>query len=367
MLAKDIVNQLAKVLPRVTDIFSTTLAVDSVSNVGRTVTVGTIGKHGLVNGQGIIVSGTSQLYELATLTQADGIAQAETLADNDLTYGDPARPNVLISGANETDYNGIKPLLAVSNRRQFAFQVPISTTSPATGTIFLNDDFRSVFNGNVAVAVVDSTTFTYEVPDSLPEPQDGTINGDNMSIRTSARVARAVDIEKAIASYTEQPEGKAWCFVVLGDQVINRDRLIYSDAAQAVSKSDHIRMREIEPVELFVFIPTTQEISGADAKDLCSGEIKVAVLKSLFLFKVPSQTTDRVWSKLTPTENGTHGYNNAYYIHRFGFEQLIDLVVADGVEEDTDRAFRDINFSVSNSHGEIVWGADTNLDGAPLP
>jgi len=366
MIAEDIVKQLASTLPKVTGLFSDALDILSMGNVGAIVTVTTNTPHGLKSNQGVVVTGTAQRYSLVVLTQLLGIASAETTIDNDLTLGDPARPNIIISGADQTEYNGSHALVGVANRRNFSFQVDSNAVSPATGALFLEDDFRSAFNGLAVVTVVDTTTFTYSTGATGPTPENSSVNGTNAAIRTNARVARVVDVERAIASYTKQETGKAWAFVTLGDQVISRDRSIFTDAAQTLSKMDKVRVREIQPVEIYVFLPSTDEISGAIAKDLSSGEIKTAIYKSIFLFKAVSQLSDPVWSLITPVENGTFSYNNAYYIHRFLFEQMIDLVLSDGIDLDTDRAFRDIDFSTTNDFNEVIWSATVDLDEEPL-
>ncbi len=364
MNAEEIVTQLAIVLPTATDLFSNTLDVLSIANVGNVVTVVTDGNHGLVANQGVVVSSTAQLYSVDTLTQSDGIAECATTGDNDLTFGDPARPNITIIGANEPGYNDDHALLNVLNRRNFQFQVDEATPGIATGTIFLQDSFRSHFNGRFFINVISTTSFSYDLGLANP-PIDNTISG-TPSIKTSVRVAKAANIERTLDSYTKQLDGELWGFVVMGDQTISRDRAILSDAAQTISKADKVRIREIQPVAVYVFIPTTEEISGGDAKDLAITDVKKAIFKALFRFKPSSNLADPVWSLLTPVSNGTFAYSLAYYVHIYQFEQAVDLVIDDGVVDDQDRAFRDVDFSTNNEFGELIWSASVDLDEQPL-
>lgn len=364
MKADDIVTQLQKILPIQTDLFSDTLTTTSVTNVGNIVTVVTSSAHGLATGVAVVIAGTAQLFQLASLIQTSGIATGVTVQDNDLTFGDPASPSAVISGADQSGYNGTKTLLNVLNRRTFQFQVDTATVTPATGTIFLEDSFRSDFNGRFAIVVVNTTTFTYDLGLATP-PLDSTLSGTPI-VRTGARISKLINIDRGVDSYTKQLDKKLWGFVVLGDQTISRDRRILSDASQTINKMDHIRIREIQPVSVYIFIPTENEISGADAKDLAVSEVKKAIYSSIFLFKPPSELSDTVWSKLTPVSNGTFVYSLAYYVHEFVFEQEIDLVLADGVIEDDDRAFRDLDFNVNNTFGVDIYNADVNLDEQPL-
>lgn len=362
MKAEEIVTQMIKVLPTVTDFFSDPLDVGSVSNVGPIVTVITDTDHGMETGRGITVSGSSQLFPVSVLSQSDGIASCTTSDDNDLTTGDPARPNIEIIGANESEYNGEHLLLNVFNRRNFKFQIDSGAPAIATGTIFLNDTFRSAFNGRFAVTVVGLRAFTYTVSGS---PANDTI-GQTISIKNSVRVAKSISIERAIESYTKQESNKMWAFVVLGDVTTSRDRAIIADASETLSKADKVRVREIELLEIYVFIPTGDEISGAVAKDLAKNEVKKALYSAIFLYKASSVQNDPVWSLLTPVNNTALSHNGAYYIHVYNWERAIDIVQSDGVIADTDKAFRDIDFSTTNEFGETIWSASVDLDDQPL-
>ncbi len=360
MKAADLVEQLASVLPQVTSLFSSTLTVSSITNIGNLVTVTTSSEHGLATGQAVVVTGTTQQYSIDTLTQIDGIASAATTNDNDLTYGDPASPNVTISGANESDYNGSHVLTAVSNRRNFQFLVDDGADTPATGTIFLEDSFRSIFNGVFIITAASTTTFTYTVA-ACATPEDDSIGGTAV-VRTSVRVSRVVDVERAISSYTQQDANALWAFVVLGDQIISRDRSIRSDGNQTLTKADAVRVREVQPFDVFVIIPTSADLTGGAAKDLAANEVKIALYRALFRFVAPEVLSDPVWCQIAPNSNNTFLYEKAYYVHQFSFERSVDLVVDDGVQVDDDRAFRDLEFSHTNDESVTIWSATVDLD-----
>ena len=362
MKAADIVKQLAKTLPLNTNEFSKLLAFSSMTNVGNLITVITTSPHKLITGAGIVVTGTSQKYPIDVLTRFGTIATCSTTVDNDLTSGDPARPNITLSGADQAGYNGAHKLLAVANRRNFTFEVDISTPTPGTGVIFLEDGFRSAFNGRFIITVLNPTTFNFTVSGTVA---DNTVGG-TPSIKTSVRVAKSVTIERALEAYTSQLQGDMWAFVILDDTTQSKDRAILDDASRILTKSDRVRAREVQTVDIYVFIPTEDKLDGADAKDLARNEIKKAIYQSLFLFNVPSIFNDAVFSLLTPVSDGTFIYELAYYVHVFRFERVIDLVRSDGVELTTDVAFRDITFDAANEFGEITWSATVDLDDQPL-
>ena len=94
--------------------------------------------------------------------------------------------------------------------------------------------------------------------------------------------------------------------------------------------------------------------------------IKKAIYSSLLAFKPESVFNDPVWSLLTPVSSRTFLYNGAFYVHVYEFEQAIDFVASDGVIDNTDRAFRDIEFSAANEFHEIIWSASVDLDDQPL-
>ena len=81
--------------------------------------------------QSIRLFGTRANFPISTsIIQAAGLATATTATPHDLITGDL----VTVSGATQTDYNGVVSV-TVTSTTVFTYAVAAGTVSPATGTI----------------------------------------------------------------------------------------------------------------------------------------------------------------------------------------------------------------------------------------
>lgn len=82
---------------------------------------------------------STQSITLLSLTRSGSLATATTLTDHNLGNG----MQVVISGANETDFNGTFTITVISNK-QFTYTVSGTPSTPATGTILATGDYAKV-------------------------------------------------------------------------------------------------------------------------------------------------------------------------------------------------------------------------------
>lgn len=366
MKAEYIIRQLYDTVPFITDYFSETVNVTSLSRSGSTVTAITSVPHGLLTGQYVNITGAKTPTLITSLTQSNGIATAVTNQDHDLTEGGWF-PNVEISGANQSGYNGTFELLRVPNRITFTYKLTSNPTSPATSTgdILLLTAGIGTYNGRYAVTVVNSTTFTYQIDSTPYSPPSGTI-----SLKKNIRISGAATLDRAVEGYTKQATNKLWAFVVLDDTQINKDRFLRNDMVATRSTADDYRMRVIKNFSVYIFAPSTEGISARTERDLME-DIEVILYKSLLAIKIPSPYTEPTWSLVTPSGNGISEYNRAYYIHRFQFQTSFDILIEDTAYNPFTRAFRDISLNYYDFteplDGQIIASADFSLDDEPLP
>lgn len=351
------------VAPKLTDKFSSAISVASLSRSGATVSALSVG-HGLTTGDYVTIKGA---YEgnPATITSADGVATVTTTNDHDLTEIGPHQYNVYpfnqatISGADQGEYNGTFNVASVPNRKSFTYNISGSPASPATGTITLLQD---TYNGRYEITVVDDDNFTFQIVGTPETPATGTITAE-----TEARISGAVSIERAVRGYTKQLNGKLWAFVVIGDITISKDRNIFSDATSTMSQQEEWRQRLIEPLSVFVFIPSTSSLSSRLSRDLVE-DIRPILYKSLVGVKFPTTLTDETWSMLTPVGDRMSGEasDDSFYVHEFMFERVVDMTYVDTVGPDDNNAFRDFNMTsnIEGGTGDLDFEAD--LDDEPL-
>ena len=362
MRAKDFILQLSAKLPALVDDFTTSFSVNSLTRSGTTVTATTSTVHGLSIGKSVNVVGAQTPITISTIDRVGIVATLVTAADHDMTQG--AFTTVEISGATESEFNGTFTLLKVKNRRTITFQVADSGPTSATGSpILLNGSSPlQSYNGLKKVtAVPTTTTFEYEITDTtLFTPASGTITA-----KTNPRISGAADDERALASYTRQPTDDAWLYVVVNDAIANKSRTLEIDGTDNIQRTNHFKQFLAQTVSLFVFIPTSAQISGRKARDRAE-ELFGPICQSVLFAKFDSLLASGKYNALMFNEHGFHGYNTAFYIHRFTFEMQLLMGVDDTVGADDDVAFRDITMSQGHNVGTGVINSEIDLDDEPL-
>ncbi len=363
MRAKDFIQQLSARLPTFVDDFTTSFSISSLTRSGTSVTATTTTAHGLAVGKSVNVVGAQTPITISSITRVGIVATLVTAADHDMTEG--VFTTVEISGANEPEFNGTFTLLKVKNRRTITFKVADSGPTSSTGlTLLLNGSSPlQSYNGlkNVT-AVPTTTTFQYEITDStLFTPASGTITA-----KTQPRISGAATSERALASYTAQKTDDAWLYVVMNDAVANKSRTLEIDGTDNIQRTNHFKQFIAQTISLFVFIPTSGQISGRKAMDRAQ-ELFRPISQSILFAKFDSLLANGKYDALMFNEHGLEGYNTAFYIHRYTFEMQLLMGIDDTIGADEDVAFRDISMSQGHNVGTGVITSEIDLDDEPLP
>jgi hypothetical protein len=364
--ASDIIAQLRAVLPKLSDDFTDSVSITSLVRSGSTVTATTSSNHGLETGNYISITGAFEANVITSLTRDGSVVTGVTTDNHDLTAPGLGQPKIfdfnkaVVSGATESEYNGTHELTGVTNRKTFVYAVSGTPTTPATGSPVLLQD--TGYNGRVEVTVTSKTTFAYEITTTPNSPAVGT-----MLAKKEARVSGAVSLTRAIRGYTEQAANSLWAFVVVGDVTVSKDRSIFNDATQTISKQDEWRQRLIEPFSVFIVIPATDSISARPARDKAE-DVRPLLYQSLLGVGFPTTLTNQGWSLVTAAGDRFVGETsgNALYIHEFRFERVVDVTYEDTSLPDDNNAFRDFNFdaTIEGTTGDL--DADIDLDETPL-
>lgn len=171
MQALQIINQLKAVLPKYTSDFTTNLAISSLTRSSSVVTAITSTTHGLSVGNKVLITGAKTPITISSLTRNGTYALAITASDHNLVKN---QPNVEISGANQTAYNGIHNLI---------WKTPIIliqsiTISGTTATVTTTTDHGLVDDPNVEIQISGVAPSQYNgnyTLDSVPTPTTFTI------------------------------------------------------------------------------------------------------------------------------------------------------------------------------------------------
>lgn len=362
MRSQDVINQLAIVLPTLVDDFTDQFNVTSLTRSGTTVTANTDTPHGLTVGKQVSINGAQTPIDIISIDRVGMIATLITSADHDITEN--AGFDVQISDANEAEFNGTFTLYSVPNRRTIKFKVADTGPLSATGSpLLLNGtNIFQTYNGLREVTAVPTTTsFEYEIPDStLFSPASGTIIA-----KTNPRISGGVDFEVINNAYTKHLSGQAWAFVVIGDSLADKNRNIDTDSTDNIQSGHYFNQRLIQSIQIFVFLPTSEQISARKARDRCE-ELLKPICNSILGYRFPSLVENEN-NPLMLSGHGAQAYSKAYYVHQYAFEATLQLGPSDIFTPTDDVAFRDMDLTMNLDVGTESIETLIDLDDEILP
>jgi hypothetical protein len=358
MRAADIVNQLAAKLPLFSDRFTTNIAVSSLTQAAGVATATSVA-HGLTAGKQVNIIGAKVPIAISSLTRSGAVGTLVTSTPHDMTAG--YSTTVEIANAVEAAFNGTFTILTVPTRNSVTFTMADSGATVATGTpLLLNgSSYLNQYNGlrNI-IAAPTPDTFTFAVPATLYSPARGTIYA-----RSLPRISAVLQEDIIVDAYTKQPQNDIWAFVVLGDVTASKSRQTETDAVSNIQRGEHFRVQLIQPVTIYVVVPSAQEQAGRLARDTCE-ELLKPICQSLLMKRFDSLLTVGMKGPLQFVGHGFAAYSRAYYMHAYQFMQVADMTFGDTVGYDDDVAFRDIGLTIANNLGTgTIATASINLDG----
>ena len=363
MKTEEIVATLQARIPLFTDKFSDVTQITSLTSSGNTATA-VAPNHGVSVGETVIIAGSLSDVAIASFTRTGITGLIETSTDHDITDG---LETVDVAGANEAEFNGNFKILQTVNRRTIKVQMLDSGPTVATGSLLLINGesiFRG-YNGTVNVtAVLDVNTFQYETAGSDLLPSSG-----SPVVNRGLRISGSASVERLLDAYTQQPPNDLWMFAVLGDVAASKNRNMQNDTVDTLGRAQQnegFQQLIIQPFSVYVFVPTSNSLAARDARDLCE-DIFQYVCGSLLFAQLSSGLACPPQNAVTFVNHGFAGYNSAFYIHEYQFEQTTYLTFADTIGYDPDTAFRDIDLIMGSDIGNETFDTYINLDDEALP
>lgn len=357
MRAIDVVNELYSRLPHFTDNFTDNFDITSLTRSGDIATAITTTAHGLNAAETnyAFVDGARNPIVISSLTQAKGIAIAETAEDHDLTFSDDEFRlgqfyYVEISGVNEAEYNGSHKILGVPDRTHFEYEIDSSAPSPATGSPLLLQSGVGYNGWHEVIDIPDTTTFTYTI-DPNYEPNSPAVGTIRAKLRP--RISRAVQAEEAISAYTKKNTDELWAFVVIGNRVANKDRHVISDATATPGRGDEYRQKMIQPFSIFTIFPAISEIAAGKERDNAD-DLTKAFLKSTLRIRFPTGFEEEPYSGTVFSGDRFFLYNKAVYVHEYAFETTAWITYGDTTDPEHSVALKkiDLTFDWTIGNGE---------------
>lgn len=357
MKALDIVNQLKAQMPNYTTLFSSAITVASITYSAGLGTVTTSAAHGLVTGDVVNIKDAISPNPITSLTRIGQIAFAITANDHDLVFS--LGETVVVTGAVDPLYNGTRTLLSVLTRRQFTYVIDDSAAASTTGGI-LNETINYGYNGFFQIIVLSPTTFTYPVLKPMGSPAIG-----SPKAYAHSRITGAVGPDKMMDSYTKQPPLNYYAYVVIEDTVASKSRSARNDAEAVRGAGDDPRQKLIQNFSVYIFAPCKDEIAGRKVKDDME-DVFIALCASLLGYRPPSYLSEETTNAITFVAHGTYDYKESFYVHKFNFQNLVDITFDDTLQERADLAFRDIHIDyidpLTSDGDDVIMTSDINLD-----
>ena len=358
MKAIDIINQLRRVLPNLTDKFTTNFNISTLTKTAGVATATASAAHGLSTGNYVYITGAIWKTSIVSITRVGTVATVVTSTPHDLT--ERWFNTATMSGAVEAQFNGTFTLLSVPNRYTYTIEVANSGPTSVTGTPILQEAWRPGFNGWVQVTVTGATTFTYVTSSTLTTTATGTIQA-----RWKPRIGGAASVDRATAAYSNMASNLLWAFVVMEDVNASKSKYTLSDAIGDHTSPTSFRQVLINNIKVYVYVPTHDELTALSARDLMT-DVSKYLYKSILGKVYPTYFVDVAVGVLHVKGHQQLEYKGAYYIHEFAFEGASEITTNDIVEPEVTYAFRDLILSFEHPDSVDALTTHVNLDDFPI-
>lgn len=371
MKAEDIVLALQANIPLLTDDFTESVGISSVTVAGTTVTVTTSAVHGLSTGKAVNILNVVTPITVASITRVATIATVVTDQDHDFTLSVREKAKgidkqVILSGSTEAEFNGSFKLLNVDNRRTLQIEVDDSGAASATGSPVLENGINPLFgyNGFFTVTVTSTTVFTYELSKALTI--DGIVDGTSKAV-ISYRIARVASLDRAVLAYTKQAIDNDFLFVVVGDVVANKNRNTQTDATDTNVGGDFYRQQVNQQCAVYLAQNATDTVAAGKQRDKAE-DVAPLIFRSILLQAFDTGFTVSERSKLTFVSHGfvETGLEPPVNMHEYIFEQNAEIYLDDTAGAIDNVAFRDVDMTFNNQVGDEEFTGSVDLDEDPL-
>jgi hypothetical protein len=340
--AADITIQLAALLPLQTDKFTDNFAIVSAVMSGPNILVETAAPHSLVVNEGVVLADVPGLIATTGLSHVLGVATAVCPGGHDLTTS--IATTVTFSGANEAEWNDTFPIIQIVDRQTIRFSVDPGFTTPSTGTVSLvnGQSFLDDVNRDYAVAATPTAT-SFIVTHPTASDRELAPGGE---ARCRPRVGASVDSDSAMKAYTEKGLDELWAIVSLDDVTASKNRTLNTDAVDDLTAIDDFRQWINQPFSVLVIVPSSAEIAGRAARDLCE-DLTGPIFRCLLRSKFDSGLYSGEQGRVVFLNHGVFGYGGSTYAHVFQFQQSNELLFEDTTGWSPDVAFRQIDLTIT--------------------
>lgn len=344
----DVINQLKTVLPKY---FPGRIA-DSLDVSSLTVSLGvatltTSTPHNLKAGREVVLSAVKTHTAIENVTKAGNVATITTAVAHDLTPLWPQHETITLAGFDQGEWNTEFEIVSVLSRFSFKVRTTLDVPETLTGNEYLLETRNDGVNGKHLITQITGRTLKFS-----GITLDGTYSGG--IVQAGVRIGGAVTLDHALQQYTEQGLSDLWCFVVMDDLNVSRDRTSFSDAVASKTASDDMRLRLIDGFQIVLVKNVTSDAGAVVAVDLFRHDMLAPILKSVYGVMFETGLSGGTDFRTVITGANFVSYNLATFAYAYKFQVVMDVTNEDAAENEDSMAFRTIEYSEILSDNEEV-------------
>lgn len=239
---------------------------------------------------------------------------------------------LIISGANESEWNDTFNILSVISRFEVEIQISPAITGEPTGSPVVEEIELPRYNSLFPVVTASGLSFTVDVINA----PDGSLSGTGEFIKLNdIKVSSDVDFQRIQdAAYTKQERDVVWIFVIAGATGSSRSRDTKTDFDQSFQVGEERIIHTQDNFSVFAFYPTFKDVSAVEAQDTARNELRKALISLLVGF-VPDSSLCSKSNMIYYIADGVETYNASYYVHRYDFAVNVNITQDDTFIEDS--------------------------------
>ena len=362
MTIEDLILALALELPLHEERFTDELDVIDMTRDGNNINVRTSEPHGLLGRHGVTLHGTLGLVDIVSITDSTtGYATVVCVRNHDITLSIKTTVRFEDTGSALVDATTFT-ILRIEDALTFIIKMaPATYPSPLTAGFV--KDAGTQYNSYDGTYPVDTVISELEFAIRDDRPTNPAPDFTDAVIRSGVRVSGGVDLERCIAAYTSQGDGKWWMFVIPEDVHASKDRELRTDSVSDTGDGEFFQQKVIQPISLYTIIATPQDAAARQARDDCEKMFQ-GICKSILMRKFDSYFGVGSQGNLQFMSHGRAFYDGAVYVHAFSFQQTCDLSDRDVYVPQGDSRFNSFSLELVPSLGtgdETMQTADVQI------
>ena len=146
---------------------------------------------------------------------------------------------------------------------------------------------------------------------------------------------------------------------------MSKDRSTFSDGVATRAAGEDMRTRIVDGFNVFIVQTITEQIAGLTALDIARHDMLLPMMKSVYGTRFDTGLSGGPDFRTVLTGHGVTLYNKAQLVYVYEFEVTTDLTNDDVVDNEDNRAFRDIDSTLNVGVEEMT--VNVNLDEETLP